>query len=76
MTTKFLEKNFTIQCHGELQILLKQTEVKRNTDCMMLAYKYVIVVSLESIKVCCYVFIGRYLMFILKCCLIIRRYDI
>ena len=42
-------KNFTIQCQGELQILLKQTEVKRNTDCMMLAYKYAVVFSLECI---------------------------
>ena len=43
---------------------------------MMLAYKYVVVFSLECIKVYWYVFIGRYLMFIYKCCLIIRKYDI
>ena len=63
-------KKFTIRCQGELQILFKQTEVKRNTDCMILAYKYVVVFSLECIYVCCYVFIGRYLMLIYKCFLI------
>ena len=38
-------KDFAIQCHGELQILLKQTEVKRNV----------------GVQVCCCVFIGMYL---------------
>ena len=28
-------KNFTIQCQGELQILLKKMEAQRNTDFMM-----------------------------------------
>ena len=52
-------KNFTIQCQGELQILLKQREVQHNTDFMCLrtnkvlrfhwnAFKYVVV----SMKEC------------------------
>ena len=41
-------ENFTIQCQGELQILLKQMEMQRNTDFMIWAYN-VVVLSLECI---------------------------
>ena len=39
-------ENFTIQCQGELQILLKQMEMQRNTDFMIWAHN-VVVLSLE-----------------------------
>ena len=41
-------KKFTIHCQGELQILLKQIEMQRNTDFMMLANN-IVVFSLECI---------------------------
>ena len=42
-------KNFTIQCQGEKQILLKKREAQRNTDFMMRAYKNVFAFSLACI---------------------------
>ena len=43
-----LALNFKIQCQGELQILLKQREMQRNTDFMMEAFN-AFVFSLECI---------------------------
>ena len=42
-----IQENFVIQCQGELQILLKQREMQRNTE-FMKSYN-VVVFSLECI---------------------------
>ena len=41
-------EELNIQCQGELQILLKQREMQKNTDIMMEAFN-VVVFSLECI---------------------------
>ena len=48
-------KNFTMQCQGDLQILLKQKEMQQYTDFVMLAYT-VIYFHWNVFKVCCCVF--------------------
>ena len=39
---------------------------EKSTDFMMEAYRYIVMFSLDSIKVCCCVFIEMYLIFIYK----------
>ena len=53
--------------------LIKQMEVQRILTIM---YRHVVVFSVECVLESYCVFIGMYLIFIHKCCLIIRYYDL